>query len=162
MRANPELISQDEVLERLAHAVERELGFSMVVVNLFRPETDDYKVMVMRGPDDLRDAIDGESLSRKSWMDLFDSKFERFGTFFVPEGEGEWGDAPVYEPEEDAGEGEHRWRKGDALFVPIRCQGAILGILCVDGPRHGERPSDWQLLKLSALADRAGRAFEGE
>ncbi len=120
---------QAAVLETLASGIEKEAGFSSVVVNLFRPDEDDYEILVLRGPDELRDAIGGEKLTRDSWMQLLEGRFERFGAFFIPEGEGEWGDAPMYDPPEDAGEGENRWRKGDALFAPMRSHKRI-------DPRH--------------------------
>ncbi|HYH62631.1 MAG TPA: hypothetical protein VD766_12260 [Solirubrobacterales bacterium] len=161
MGVNRDQEEQGAALEQLADAVQSELGFTMVVVNLFRPETDDYLVVVVRGPGELQEAIGGQTISRESWMALFDGRFERFGAFFIPEGEGDWGDAAVYEPEEDSGEGENRWRKGDALFAPIRCSaGAILGIISLDVPNHGQRPTDRQLLKLSAIAAQAGQALE--
>ncbi len=148
---------RDTVLADLASAVSSALGFTMVVANVYRPETDDYAVMVLRGPEDMVEALDGESLSRDSWMELLEARFERFDTFFVPEGEGEWGDEPLYEPSEDAGEGEDAWRKGDALFVPIRSPGgSILAILSVDMPASGRRPTDRERLALQALCARAG------
>lgn len=133
----------------------------MIVVNIYRPSQDLYEAIVVRGPEELRDTLHGEALSRECWMALLDSKFEHYGAFFVPEGEGDWGEAPVYEPPEDAGEGENRWRKGDALFAPIRsAQGPILGILCVDMPKDGQRPDDRQMLKLTALCAKAAAALE--
>jgi hypothetical protein len=148
------------VLETLASGIETEAGFNSVVVNLFRPDEDDYEILVLRGPDELRDAIGGEKLTRDSWMQLLERRFERLGAFFIPEGEGEWGDAPMYDPPEDAGEGENRWRKGDALFAPMRCKkGSILGIVSVDMPGDGQRPTSRQILTLTALCAQAGAAL---
>lgn len=148
-------------LEDLSRDLEEELGFTAIVVNMYRPSEDDYEAIVMRGPDDLRETLHGAVLSRESWMALFDPKYERYGTFFVPEGQGDWGDAPFYEPADDSGEGENRWRKGDALFAPIRCpRGTILGILSVDAPASGRRPSDRDILKISALCSKAAAALE--
>ncbi len=101
-------------------------------------------------------------MSREVWMDLLKPEFERYGTYLVPEGKGDWpDDLPVYVPDSDMGEGDDRWRKGDALFVPIRSStGTILGILSVDLPHSGKRPSSWQLLKLAALSAQTGLALE--
>jgi len=156
----PQPQGRASVLETLATGIEKEAGFSSVVVNLFRPHEDDYEILVLRGPDELRDALGGEKLSRDSWMRLLEPRFERFGAFFIPEGEGEWGDAPMYDPPEDAGEGENRWRKGDALFALIRNRkGSVLGIVSVDVPFDGLRPSDRQILILTTLCSQAGAAF---
>ncbi len=149
------------VLETLASGIEAEAGFSSVVVNLFRPDEEDYQILVLRGPDELRDALRGGKLSRDSWMQLLERRFERFGAFFIPEGEGDWGDAPMYDPPKDAGEGENRWRKGDALFAPMRCtHGSVLGIVSVDEPRDGQRPTDRQILTLTTLCAQAGAALD--
>lgn len=148
------------MLETLASGIEAEAGFSSVVVNLFRPDEDDYEILVLRGTDELREALGGEKLTRESWMQLLEPKFERFGAFFIPEGEGEWGDAPMYDPPEDAGEGENRWRKGDALFGVMRGpDGSILGIVSVDTPSDGQRPTSMQILTLNTLCAQAGRAL---
>jgi hypothetical protein len=151
------------VLETLASGIEKEAGFNSVVVNLFRPDEDDYEILVLRGPDALRNAIGGEKLTRDSWMQLLEGRFERLGAFFIPEGEGEWGDSPMYDPPEDAGEGENRWRKGDALFAPMRCShGSILGIVSVDEPRNGQRPTSRQILTLTSLCAQAGTALDAD
>jgi hypothetical protein len=149
------------VLETLASGIETEAGFSSVVVNLFRPNEDDYEILVLRGPDELRDAIGGEKLTRDSWMRLLDGRFERLGAFFIPEGEGEWGDEPMYEPPEDPGQGENRWRKGDALFAPVRSNsGSILGIVSVDVPHDGQRPTNRQILTVTSICAQAGIALD--
>ncbi|PAW99882.1 hypothetical protein CKQ60_21865, partial [Acinetobacter baumannii] len=81
--------------------------------------------------------------------------------FFIPEGEGEWGDEPMYDPPEDPGEGENRWRKGDALFAPMRCRnGDVLGIVSVDEPIDGQRPTARQILKLTSICKQAGVALD--
>ncbi len=148
------------VLEALASGIESEAGFSSIVVNLFRPDEDRYEVLVLRGPEELHEALGGAELSRESWMELLERKYERFGAFFIPEGEGHWGDGPMYEPPEDPGEGENRWRKGDALFAPMRSSdGSILGIVSVDVPHDGQRPTDRQILTFTSICARAGAAL---
>jgi hypothetical protein len=157
----PQRKGRAAVLETLARGIETEAGFTSVVVNLFCPDEEQYEVLVLRGPEELRDALDGETLTRESWMELLKDEFERFGAFFIPEGEGDWGDGPIYEPPEDLGEGEDRWRKGDALFATIRSvDGSIRGIVSVDMPREGRRPTDRQILTLTSLCTQAGHALD--
>ena len=157
---DPEPRGRAAVLETLASGIEAEAGFTSIVLNLFRPDSDDYEVIVMRGPEALHDGLGGVELSRDSWMRLLSSKYERFGAYFIPEGEGDWGDAPMYEPPEDAGEGENRWRKGDALFALIRgSNGSVVGIVSVDTPKDGQRPTDRQILVLTTLCSQAGAAL---
>jgi hypothetical protein len=157
---SPEPRGRAAVLETLASGIEAEAGFTSIVLNLFRPDRDDYEVLVMRGPEELHAEIGGAELSRDSWMQLLKGKYERFGAYFIPEGEGDWGDGPVYEPPEDAGEGENRWRKGDALFALIRSsEGSVMGIVSVDMPKDGQRPTDRQILVLTTLCAQAGVAL---
>ena len=157
---DPEQRGRAAALETLASGIEAEAGFTSIVLNLFRPDSDDYEVIVMRGPEELHDGLGGVELSRDSWMRLLSSEYERFGAYFIPEGEGDWGDAPMYEPPEDAGEGENRWRKGDALFALIRgTNGSVVGIVSVDTPKDGQRPTDRQILVLTTLCSQAGAAL---
>jgi hypothetical protein len=153
--------ADENVLRTLAKGVDDAAGFSTVVVNLYRPATDDYVAVVLRGSDDVRDMLEGTTIKRSVWMDLLKPEFERYGTYLIPEGKGAWpDDLPVYEPDSDSSDGEDRWRRGDALFVPIRCShGSILGILSVDLPHSGKRPTGWQLFKLAALSAQTGLAL---
>jgi diguanylate cyclase (GGDEF)-like protein len=53
------------------------------------------------------------------------------------------------------------WHPEDALFVPLRhSEGHILGILSVDEPISGMRPSDDDLAVISALAAHAAQAIQ--
>jgi hypothetical protein len=117
---------------------------------------------VLRGSDEVRESVDGTTMSREVWVGLLRPEFERYGTYLIPEGQGEWPeDLPIYEPDTDQGDGADRWRKGDALFVPIRCRrGSILGILSVDLPHSGKRPSPSQLFTLAALSAQTGLALD--
>jgi hypothetical protein len=157
VRMDPPIGGRAAVLETLARGIEAEAGFSSIVVNLFRPDEDRYEVIVLRGPDELHEALGGEALSRESWMELLEGKYERFGAYFIPDGEGHWGDGPMYEPPEDPGEGENRWRKGDALFALMRGRdGSVLGIVSVDVPHDGQRPTDRQILTFTSICAHAG------
>lgn len=149
------------MLDDLAGAVADAGGFRDVVYNVYRPETDDYEAKVLRGTAEVRDALEGSVLSREMWMALLDSRFKRGGAYLIPEGMGDWpADVPVFEPDRDSGNGEHRWRSGDALLIPVCCpRGSVLGLLSVDRPSSGTRPDAAQLLTLSELASAAGVAL---
>ena len=154
--------TRSDVLETLAEGIEAEAGFTSVVVNMYSAEKDTYDAVVVRGPEELHAELGGAELSRESWMKLLKGTFERFGAFFIPEGQGDWGDDPAYEPATDSGQGENRWRKGDALFALMRCSdGPILGIVSVDSPRNGQRPTDRQILTLTSLCSQAALALDG-
>ena len=53
------------------------------------------------------------------------------------------------------------WHPDDALFVPLRsAAGELLGILSVDEPASGRRPSDEELDLLVGVAQHASLALE--
>ena len=152
------------LLEGIARVISVSLGFGTVVVNLHRPAWDDFEVVVVHGGDDeARRVLLGTSQSWRGWQPLLDPRFERAGAYFVPHDEYDWDrDAPVsYVPPvaEPAAAGD--WHPEDALFVPLRSStGRLLGIVSVDEPLDGRRPSDAQLEVLSAVAGHAALAIE--
>lgn len=154
-------LTTPEMLAEIAEAIHDEAGFATVVFNLYRPATDDYAATVVRGGDDVRAALDGTTLSRGAWMTLLDSRFERLGTYLLPDGEAAMPDDVIFfEPEADGDDGDSRWRRGDMLVVPILTPSRdILGVISVDQPTSGLRPSDWQLFKLRGLASKAAEAM---
>src|SRR5262245_4014917 len=74
VQREPEL---DEVMAAVARTVSETLGFRTVVVNLYRSETDDYRVSTVHGSDDAREALLGKITSRASWTPLLDPAFRR-------------------------------------------------------------------------------------
>ncbi len=154
----------DEVLAAVARTVAEALGFATVVVNLYRPETDDYEVTTVHGNQAARDVLLGQVTPSASWTRLLDPQFLRRGAFFVPEGTLEWDEEMAsYVPELPAGasEGKEAWHADDALFVALDGSGARrYGIISVDEPRSGLRPDDQQLDVLSAVAAHAALAIE--
>ena len=165
------------LLEAIARVISVSLGFGTVVINLHRPAWDDFEVAVVHGSEEGRRVLLGTARSWESWQALLDPRFERGGAYFIPHGEFEWetsgtlsyvppapfarrlpagpdADAPAVEPLED-------WHPEDALLVPMRsATGHLLGIVSVDEPIGGHRPSDAQLEVLSAVCGHAALAVE--
>src|SRR6476469_10799967 len=71
----------DEVMAAVARTVSETLGFRTVVVNLYRSETDDYRVSTVHGSDEAREALLGKITSRTSWAPLLDPAFLRCGVY---------------------------------------------------------------------------------
>src|SRR3954451_12132623 len=93
---------------------------------------------------------------------LIDDRFARRGAYFIPSDGFDWGQVgvsyvPVIEPSDDP----TAWHAEDALFVPLRSSaGAVLGIMSIDEPYSGRRPSDRDLDILVAAAGQAGLVLE--
>jgi diguanylate cyclase (GGDEF)-like protein len=152
------------LLEGIARVISVSLGFGTVVVNLHRPAWDDFEVVVVHGGDDeARRVLLGTRQTWDGWQPLLDARFERAGAYLVPHDEYDWErHALVSYVPRGAGPGDgHDWHPEDALFVPLRSStGRLLGIVSVDEPLDGSRPSDPQLEVLSAVAGHAALAIE--
>ena len=156
------------LLEAIARVISVSLGFRTVVINLHRPAWDDFEVAVVHGTEEGRRVLLGTSESWDRWQALLDPRFERGGAYLIPHGEFEWdaderisyvppgAPGPVAEDWDPA-----EWHPEDALMVPLRSStGRVLGIVSVDEPIDGRRPSDAQLEVLSAVCGHAALAVE--
>jgi diguanylate cyclase (GGDEF)-like protein/PAS domain S-box-containing protein len=152
-----------EVFAAVARTISQTLGFRTVAVNLFRPETGDYEVIVVHGNERARETLLHSVTSADSWAPLLDPRFRRAGVYFIPEGALDWSQQPAsYVPDiSPPADDEEAWRGDDALFAPLEGSGGRqYGIISVDEPESGRRPDDQELEVLAAFAAHAGLAIE--
>ena len=152
------------VLSTIAQSVAETMGFQTVVLNVYRPEWDDFYVETVYGSDLVRDALLGQIYDWESWKPLLHPKFLRAGAYFIPDGTFDWSQhtdarfVPDGEPLTDAPEA---WHPNDELFVPLeRSDGQILGVMSFGEPLNGLRPTDEQLALAVTLASHAALALE--
>jgi diguanylate cyclase (GGDEF)-like protein len=153
----------DALLPAVAAAISEGMGFGTVVISLYRPAFNDFRVETVHGSEEGREALLGRERTWAEWEPLFDLKFERHGCFFLPWDEYDWSwDTTVsFVPEMEMADHPDAWHPEDALFVPMRhSQGHVLGIMSVDEPHSGRRPSDDDLAVLGALAAHAAQAVQ--
>jgi diguanylate cyclase (GGDEF)-like protein len=153
----------DALLPAIAAAVSEAMGYRMVVVSLYRPAWGDFRVETVHGSADGRAALLGRERTWEEWAPLFDPRFERHGCFFLPWDEFDWSvDTTVsFVPDLEVVDAPDAWHPEDALFVPLRhSDGHLLGIMSVDEPVSGSRPSDDDLAVLAALAAHAAQAVQ--
>ena len=154
----------DKVLATVARAVSETLGFATVVVNLYRPETDEYEVRTVHGSDAVGELLLGQVTTADSWSGLLIPAFRRRGAYFVPAGTFDWETdiksyAPPIRPGPDAPD--DAWHADDAMFIPLDGPGGRrYGIISVDEPNSRRRPDDQQLDVLNAVAAHATLAIE--
>ncbi|MEA2250460.1 MAG: hypothetical protein QOG70_702, partial [Solirubrobacteraceae bacterium] len=149
------------LLPALAAAIADAMGFGTVVVSLYRPAWDDFRVEIVHGSEEGRETLLGRERTWEEWEPLFHPGFERHGCYLLPWDEFDWSvDTTVsFVPDIEMVDGPDAWHPEDALFVPLRhSDGHVLGILSVDEPVSGRRPSDGDLHVLSALAAHAAQA----
>ena len=131
LRAQEEL---PELLAAVARTIGESLGYGLVVIDLYRPEWDDFSVAAVHGPDESRRDLEGRVRTGPEWQALLREESLRRGAYALP---------------------------GRELCVPLRTQdGRLLGVVCV-AAAAGEIPRrDEELDVLVALADHAALAVE--
>ena len=150
------------LLEAVARTIGESLGYKTVAVNLYRLAWDDFEVTTVYGNAEARTTLLGNVRPGDDWNVLISERFERRGAYVVPSGAVDWDSlGPSYVPQGKRSTDPNAWDPEDALFVAMRDQqGRLLGILSVDEPMSGLRPTDDDLDVLVALADHAALALE--
>src|ERR671923_185307 len=153
----------DAVLEAIARTIAECLGFGTVAINLYRPAWDDFQVTNVYGNPGAREALLGDARDLASWQPLLDERFLRCGAYLIPHEHFDWAaDVATFVPDIEPSDDPNAWHPEDALMVPMRhTAGHLLGILSVDEPRSGRKPSDEELDVLVAVAEHAALAVEG-
>ena len=78
------------VLSTVAQAVAEIMGFQTVVLNVYRPEWDDFYVETVYGSALVRDALLGQIYDWDSWKPLLHPRFLRSGAYFIPNDAFDW------------------------------------------------------------------------
>jgi diguanylate cyclase (GGDEF)-like protein len=151
------------LLQAIARTVSQSLGFGTVVINLYRPAWDDFRVEAIHGDEKALESLVGDVRGWDVWRPLLDPAFERRGAYFVPHGQFNWeSHAPnAYIPDMPESEEAGAWHPEDMLAAPMRhSDGHLLGVLVVDEPAHGQVPSDDEIDVLVAFAAHAALALQ--
>jgi diguanylate cyclase (GGDEF)-like protein len=151
----------EPVLRTVARTTAACLGFGTAVINLYRPAWDDFRTVVVEGSDEARRLLLGQISTPEEWAVLLDERYERRGAYVLQDFD--WSQDPMttYVPPGETSADPDAWDPDDALFVPLRSSdGEILGILSVDEPTSGRRPSDEELDLLVGVAAHAALALE--
>jgi diguanylate cyclase (GGDEF)-like protein len=150
-------------LATIVKSVAEALEFKTVVLNLYRPEFDDFCVADVYGSNEARDALLGSTYEWSSWKQLLTEEYRRGGAYLIPHGSFDWS-ADVgtrYVPDVEPPDDPDAWHPEDELFVPLQdSDGRMLAIFSVGEPRSGRRPNDEELEVLCALAAHAAIAIE--
>jgi PAS domain S-box-containing protein/putative nucleotidyltransferase with HDIG domain len=156
-------IRGEELRAAVAATVADAFEFRTVVINLYRPDEDDFEVVTVHGSEEASRALLGTTSDRQTWASLLDSRFEVSGAYFLPAGSVDWEGhekasfTPTLEPlaHRDA------WQPDDVLLLPLlHSDGHLLGVISVDEPATGMRPSAEELSVLAAVAAHLAQALE--
>jgi PAS domain S-box-containing protein len=152
-----------ELLAAIARTISDSLAFRTVVINLYRREWDDFIVTTVYGSDDAKSALLGQVQPPSEWEPLLDARFLQRGAYFITAGELDWDSlgGTTYTPDLVVSDDPTAWHPDDALFMPMRGpDGELLGILSVDEPLSGRRPSGDEIDVLVAVCEHAALAVQ--
>jgi diguanylate cyclase (GGDEF)-like protein len=153
-----------EVLRIVAQTVQRIAGFGSVVLNVFRPAWDDYRVELVLGSERTRAEMEGVSTPRGPLEELLAQQQAALpGTYFITAESGFWDafEASYNTPLDEQLKGADAWCEGDGLLVFLTdTTGAPLGFLSMDAPHTGRRPTDDELRLIRAVSLHAEQALE--
>jgi HD-GYP domain-containing protein (c-di-GMP phosphodiesterase class II) len=152
------------VIESTAELIRVELGFQTVAVNLREGHEDDLRVVFVAGDEEARAALLGNVNPWATWHPLLDPAHDRLGASWLPAGSYDWDtarDPNVYTPERSRSLGANAWDPEDMLLLPLRgATGEVLGVISVDEPISGQRPTDDEVRVLMAIAEHTSLAVE--
>jgi len=150
-------------LATIVTTVAQALEFKTVVLNLYRPEFDDFCVTDVYGSTAARDALLGSTYEWSSWRQLLTDEYRRGGAYLIPHGSFDWSEdvGTRYVPQIEPSPEPDAWHPEDELFVPLEdSEGRMLAIFSVGEPSSGTRPNADELEVLCALAAHAAIAIE--
>jgi sugar diacid utilization regulator/GAF domain-containing protein len=151
------------VLEAVADAVIETCHFRTLAVNVYRPAWDDYEVVLVRGGADVERALLGTRFTAEELSKLVSAEHERLpGTFVLTAESAGWAYvAHSYVPDLPRRDYADAWQAEDGVIVALAdTAGAPLGLLSVDEPASGRRPTDNELRFLRAICSHAEQALE--
>ena len=148
----------DDLLDKVAKAVQRSLGFQRVLISLYDR---DHHVFIRKAQAGLSEEVfrraREQQVPEKHFFQFFQEKYKISNSFFISHQEGSNTDYDVkMDGERDPGEG---WHPDDYLLIPLAsADSRLLGVMSVDGPSDGRVP-DVQIIGLLELfASQAAQA----
>jgi HD-GYP domain-containing protein (c-di-GMP phosphodiesterase class II) len=134
----------------------------VVAVNLLDQQRQELDVVIVKGDQEAREALLGTTSPWSEWQPMVDLAHEQTGAIWLPAGTYEWEvESAVWTPPSVAPPAPDGWHPEDMLLLPLRgSSGDVLGIVSVDQPVLGRRPTEEELSVLMAVADHAGLALE--
>jgi PAS domain S-box-containing protein len=153
----------EELLDSIAATIASGLGWRTVVINLYRPAWDDFQVTTVHGNADAQTALLGSTSTWNDWTPLLQDRFRHRGAYLMNDSEVDWEgiELPSFIPPGIASDDPDAWNPEDSLLVPLaHSESRLLGILSIDEPIAGRRPSDEDIDLLCAMAAQAAHAVE--
>ena len=150
-------------LEAVARVVAESLDYRAALINLYRPQWDDFEVTTVYGDDPGLPTLLGATYDWSIWEPILQPRFFRAGAYPVYAGEYDWAEQSGHRVVPDVAHDGHpdAWQAEDEIFVPFHhTDGHLLGVFNVAQPKSGRRPSDEELHLLATVVRHAARAVQ--
>jgi diguanylate cyclase (GGDEF)-like protein len=149
------------VVEALAETIRSELSFHVVVVNLLEADAETTRVVVVLGDQEARRTLYGKVTSLADWERVLAEGQNIHGAAWLQAGTYEWEPEGTWTPPVVPSLASDAWHPDDMLLLPLRgAAGEILGMVSVDLPVLGRRPTEAEIGVLVAVVDHAGLALD--
>jgi len=148
----------EEVLDKVARAIHRSLGFRRVLISLYDRDRHVFQRIAQVGlsPQEF-DRARQQEVPKECFFQFFQEKYEIGNAFFVSHQEGvatEYDIKAESEPETGGG-----WHPDDYLLVPlVSADHRLLGVISVDNPLNDEVPDLQTIGILELFANQAAQA----
>jgi diguanylate cyclase (GGDEF)-like protein len=150
-------------LEAVARVVAESLDYRAALINLYRPQWDDFEVTTVYGDDPGLPTLLGATYDWSIWEPILQPRFFRAGAYPVYAGEYDWAEQSGHRVVPDVAAEGHpdAWQAEDEIFVPFHhTDGHLLGVFNVAQPKSRRRPSDEELHLLATVVRHAARAVQ--
>jgi len=150
-------------LEAVARVVAESLDYRAALINLYRPQWDDFEVTTVYGDDPGLPTLLGATYDWSIWEPILQPRFFRAGAYPVYAGEYDWAEQSGHRVVPDVAHDGHpdAWQAEDEIFVPFHhTDGHLLGVFNVAQPKSGRRPADDELHLLATVVRHAARAVQ--
>ena len=149
------------MVEALADTIRSELSFQVVAVRLRERAADSLRCVAVLGDEEARDPTAGLGRPVAGVDRAGRVRARAPGRDLAATGSYEWEDeSSLWVPPTAAGIGPDAWDPDDMLMLPLRDgSGEVLGMVSVDQPLSGRRPTDEELSTLMAVCHHAGLAL---
>ncbi|MCU1677173.1 MAG: hypothetical protein JWM93_1931 [Frankiales bacterium] len=152
-----------ETLQLVADTIVESLGFDVAVINLVDDDEQSMVVAAVSGPDEVRVALLNRRQGLKGWSELVAAS-EPWGRLrFLDHSTSQTDPADIltWIPDMPISDDPNAWHPEDSLFAPLEASdGRPLGMLSVDVPRDGMRPSPAIRHALEAFVVTASLAIQ--
>jgi diguanylate cyclase (GGDEF)-like protein/PAS domain S-box-containing protein len=149
----------NETLQAVVDGVVAAVGFGAAVVNFVRPDGD-LMIAAVAAPDGAHSLL-GRVIPRAAIDDLLARATPWGALRFIDQVVEGPGESFVWIPEKSQATGPGAWHTEDSLLAPLHGgDGALVGVLSVDLPSDGQRPSTRTCELLEMFAVQAGIAID--